>query len=68
MKGDIERAAQSLTDRVFPEYDGCFSKPFLEKRRKHTEALIVVIRRLTLVVSRTLVDNRPFTKRPTKRN
>ena len=29
MKGDIERAAQSLTDRVFPEYDRCFSKPFL---------------------------------------
>ena len=33
MKGDIERAAQSLTDRVFPEYDRCFCKPFLASAR-----------------------------------
>ena len=33
MKGNIERGAQSLTDRVFPEYDRCFSKPFLSSSR-----------------------------------
>ena len=34
MKGDIERAAHSLIDRAFPEYSGCFSKPFLPSARK----------------------------------
>ncbi len=29
MKGDAERAAQSLSDRIFPEYADCLSKPFL---------------------------------------
>ena len=33
VKGDTERAAQSLTDRAFPEYHGCFSKPFLPSAR-----------------------------------
>jgi transposase len=33
MKGDIERAAQSLTDRLFPEYDRCVSKPFQASAR-----------------------------------
>ena len=33
MKGDVERAAQTLSDRLFPEYDGCFSKPFLASGR-----------------------------------
>ncbi|MBF0530391.1 MAG: IS110 family transposase [Deltaproteobacteria bacterium] len=33
MKGNIERGAQSLTDRVFPEYDRCFCKPFLASAR-----------------------------------
>jgi len=39
MKGDIERAAQSLTDRVFPEYDRCLSKPFLASARAMIRAL-----------------------------
>jgi len=34
MKGDVERAAHSLIDRAFPEYSGCFSKPFLASARK----------------------------------
>ena len=34
MKGDVERAAHSLIDRAFPEYSGCFSKPFLPSARK----------------------------------
>lgn len=33
LKGNVERAAQSLTDRAFPEYHGCFSKPFLTSAR-----------------------------------
>ena len=33
IKGDVERAAQSLSDRAFPEYSGCFSKPFLPSAR-----------------------------------
>jgi len=33
MKGDVERAAQTLSDRVFPEYAGCLSKPFLPSGR-----------------------------------
>lgn len=33
MKGDIERAAQSLSDRIFPEYAGFMSKPFLPSGR-----------------------------------
>jgi len=33
MKGDVERAAQTLSDRLFPEYDGCLSKPFLASGR-----------------------------------
>lgn len=33
MKGDVERAAQSLSDRIFPEYAGCLSKPFLYSGR-----------------------------------
>jgi transposase len=39
MKGDIERAAQSLTDRLFPEYDGCLSKPFLSSARAMIRAV-----------------------------
>jgi len=39
MKGDIERAAQSLTDRVFPEYDRCLSKPFLASARAMIRAV-----------------------------
>jgi len=39
MKGDIERAAQSLTDRVFPEYDRCLSKPFLSSARAMIRAV-----------------------------
>jgi transposase len=30
---DMERYAQTLLDRVFPEYDGIFSKPFLPSLR-----------------------------------
>jgi transposase len=33
MKGDVERAAQSLTDRIFPEHHGFMSKPFLPTAR-----------------------------------
>jgi len=33
MKGDVERAAQSLSDRIFPEYAECMSKPFLHSGR-----------------------------------
>jgi transposase len=33
MKGDVERAAQSLSERVFPEYHGFMSKPFLPTTR-----------------------------------
>lgn len=33
MKGDVERAAQSLSDRIFPEYADCMSKPFLHSGR-----------------------------------
>lgn len=33
MKGDVERAAQSLSDRIFPEYAGFMSKPFLPSGR-----------------------------------
>ena len=33
MKGDLERAAQSLSGRMFPEYERCFSKPFLASVR-----------------------------------
>ena len=33
MKGDVERAAQSLSDRIFPEYAGGMSKPFLHSGR-----------------------------------
>lgn len=33
MKGDLERAAQSLTGRMFPEYERCFSKPLLTSVR-----------------------------------
>lgn len=33
MKGDVERTAQSLSDRIFPEYAGCMSKPFLQSGR-----------------------------------
>ncbi|MBN1127521.1 MAG: IS110 family transposase [Chitinispirillaceae bacterium] len=39
MKGDTERAAQSLTDRVFPEYDRCFCKPFLPSARAMIRAV-----------------------------
>ena len=39
MKGDIERAAQSLTDRLFPEYDRCLSKPFLPSARAMIRAV-----------------------------
>jgi len=39
MKGDIERSAQSLTDRVFPEYDRCLSKPFLPSARAMIRAV-----------------------------
>ena len=39
MKGDIERAAQSLTDRVFPEYDRCLCKPFLSSARAMIRAV-----------------------------
>ena len=39
MKGDIERAAQSLTDRVFPEYDRCLCKPFLISARAMIRAV-----------------------------
>ena len=39
MKGDIERAAQSLTDRVFPEYDRCFCRPFLPSARAMIRAV-----------------------------
>ena len=46
MKGDIERAAQSLTDRVFPEYDGCFSKPFLSSARAMIRAVGLSPRRI----------------------
>lgn len=34
MKGDVERAAQSLSDRIFPEYDGVMCKPFLASGRE----------------------------------
>jgi len=34
MKGNVERAAHSLVDRAFPEYSGCFSRPFLPSARK----------------------------------
>ncbi len=33
MKGDAERAAQSLSHRIFPEYADCMSKPFLHSGR-----------------------------------
>jgi transposase len=33
MRGDVERAAQSLSDRIFPEYAECMSKPFLHSGR-----------------------------------
>ena len=33
MKGNVERAAQSLSDRIFPEYAGFMSKPFLPSGR-----------------------------------
>jgi len=33
MKGNVERAAQSLTDRIFPEYHDFMSKPFLPTAR-----------------------------------
>ncbi len=33
MKGDVERAAQSLSDRIFPEYNDFMSKPFLHSGR-----------------------------------
>lgn len=33
MKNNLERNAQSLTDRIFPEYDRCFSEPFLTSGR-----------------------------------
>jgi len=39
MKGNIERAAQSLTDRVFPEYDRSLSKPFLPSARAMIRAV-----------------------------
>jgi len=39
MKGDIERRAQSLTDRVFPEYDRCLSRPFLVSARAMIRAV-----------------------------
>ena len=39
MKGDIERGAQSLTDRLFPEYDRCLSKPFLPSARAMIRAV-----------------------------
>jgi transposase len=32
--GDMERYAHTLVDRVFPEYTGVFSKPFLPSARK----------------------------------
>jgi len=41
---------------------------FRKKGRKHNNALVVVARRLALVIWRLLIDNRPFTKRPPKRN
>lgn len=33
MKGNVERSAQSLTDRIFPEYDRFLCKPFLPSAR-----------------------------------
>jgi len=33
MKGNAERAAQSLSDRIFPEYHGVMCKPFLPSGR-----------------------------------
>jgi len=39
MKGDIERGAQSLTDRVFPEYNRCLCKPFLPSARAMIRAV-----------------------------
>jgi transposase len=39
MKGDIERSAQSLTDRLFPEYDGCLCKPLLPSARAMIRAI-----------------------------
>ena len=39
MKGDIERGAQSLTDRIFPEYDRCLCKPFLPSARAMIRAV-----------------------------
>jgi len=45
-KGDIERAAHSLIDRVFPEYDRCFSKPFLASPRAMVRAIGISPRKL----------------------
>ena len=45
MKGDTERAAQSLSDRIFPEYANCMSKPFLHSGR-------VLIRKIGLIPAR----------------
>ncbi len=45
MKGDAERAAQSLSDRIFPEYAECMSKPFLHSGR-------VLIKEIGLIPAR----------------
>lgn len=47
MKGDIERGAQSLTDRLFPEYDHCLSKPFLSSSRALIRAVGLAPCRIT---------------------
>jgi transposase len=50
------------------EYFHRIYRRFCKQGHKHNDALVIVTRRLALVVWRLLKDNRPFIKRPPKRD
>ncbi len=47
MKGNAERAAQSLSDRIFPEYANCMSKPFIPSGRTLIREIGLIPARIT---------------------